>query len=625
MTCQKCNKDAVANNLCKEHYIASQEEIYLDNTDFSDHNKGIIRWSRDFLPQYVPQDAAKIHEELYQIILGLYNPYYINKYERLANIVAYRGSGKSTCVNMIIPSYIIAHNGMKFKITINDEIVECLINESFIVIISETGEMAEDFSVRIRDEFELSKSLRYFYTFVIEDAVDGKSNQWTRKSFKINKTYVAGVGTKQQIRGKIKEEARATLVIPDDIYSENNTQTKASRNKIRKWWNNAVMNSIDDLRGKVAFCGTIVDEDTINVSFMKSKTWKTHKVSLMDLTMFKEFERDHIKINHMTGACALPFDEVDDEFERAALQRKYYFDLQNSKDWKLSWAERSNLYFLAVKYREAMESNMISGFYQEYFHIVVSDFDKRFKPEYFKQISMEYNYEFGTWWIKTDFYAEPLAMNVEIGIDVSAGLVMSDDTVITITGITGDNRRFVLDQIVGRFSMRDILPVDESHYGKICMDRSLCTRVGYIDELARQTIFWKPKKVKMGVGGQEQKEVEETQRVFRENGIVCMVLGRPQTRSDGDKIERIKNGLLPYYETGMVYHKKGLFKLENELEYLGKGESDNCPDSLEVAFWDIQKPELLKRSFYTQTKKVPHVSDWIKYQVIESGFNWRTS
>ena len=63
--------------------------------------------------------------------------------------------------------------------------------------------------------------------------------------------FVQGIGARQQIRGKVKGASRPTLVIADDIYSEETVITEESRAKIKRWWNNAVMNSIDNVKGKV--------------------------------------------------------------------------------------------------------------------------------------------------------------------------------------------------------------------------------------------------------------------------------------------------------------------------------------------------------------------------------------
>lgn len=44
---------------------------------------------------------------------------------------------------------------------------------------------------------------------------------------------------------------RPSLIICDDIYSEDNVKTEYSRTQVRKWFFNAVINSLDSHNGKM--------------------------------------------------------------------------------------------------------------------------------------------------------------------------------------------------------------------------------------------------------------------------------------------------------------------------------------------------------------------------------------
>jgi len=97
------------------------------------------------------------------------------------------------------------------------------------------------------------------------------------------------------------------------------------------------------------------------------------------------------------------------------------------------------------------------------------------------------------------------------------------------------------------------------------------------------------------------------------------------------KEDRIRNTLLPYYETRMVYHDPSLAKLEYQLEYLGKSTHDDCADSNECAFYMLDFPSSLDISFFespnsskADTSNLP----WeMKNRKPDSNFfreNWRT-
>ena len=174
-----------------DRHVDKKFKEWLDNSD--PDNLGIIKWAKDILPEYLPQNTPEFHKELYQALLELFDPSLINRLERQLLITSYRGSAKSTVANMVFASYLVANNGRTMKIRINNEVVEVRILERFIVIISETGTMAEDFTVRIRDEFSTNPNIRYYYQLQIENAYDDITGKWTRAAFKMNGCFVLGL------------------------------------------------------------------------------------------------------------------------------------------------------------------------------------------------------------------------------------------------------------------------------------------------------------------------------------------------------------------------------------------------------------------------------------------------
>jgi hypothetical protein len=253
----------VKDGLCTEHHRESKFDEWLDNTD--PDNLGIVKWCHEMMPEFAFDKTPWFHIKLFNDLLALYDPDLKNKYERLYEFISFRESAKSTAANTLFASYVLAHNGRSFKFKVDGEVREYPISESLIIIISETSTSAEEFTVRIRDAFSTSERLRYYYKVEFKDAIDSLTGQWTRSSFRFNDCFVQSVGSGQQIRGKVKGASRPTLVIADDIYSENNTVTEERRAHIKRWWTNAVVNSVDNVRGKILVLGTIVHDDTIIV------------------------------------------------------------------------------------------------------------------------------------------------------------------------------------------------------------------------------------------------------------------------------------------------------------------------------------------------------------------------
>jgi len=567
--------------------IDSLNKIFLDNTDIN--NLGIVRWAKYVFPHYITNDIAQYQKEIYHEILSLYNPLFRNRYERNLELVVFRGGGKSTITNFLIPCYMIMYNGHTFKIKIDNEIVECKIDERLIVIVSKTFTSAQEFTQRIRDEFTTNKILKVMNKGKVEEALDDITGEWTKAAFKINGIYVLAVGTGQQIRGKVKGASRPTTIIFDDIYSEENIKTAESRQNIRYWFYNAAMNTIDDIKGKAIVVGTIVHEDTIITDLEKNTQWKTIKYPLMPLEKFDKFITNYLDYDIDSNIYKLKFNDIKDQKERIKKQREYYDNIQSELFNDLSWADRIDLYSIALKVQEASMNQMLSSIYQEYFHITISESDKVFKKEYFQYIDAKFRIINNNTFVDIEDKTYPI--NIEFGVDLAAGLQTSDDTCITIVGKLPDERIIIFNTIFGKFGIRDILRDETANrYKKIETNIDNILKRGYVDEIIRQIYKWRPSKVKIGIAGQEIAIINEMRRIFTENKIYVPIYTYTQTAKQGTKEDRIKDILLQYYQTKMIYHNMPLEKLEYQLEWLGKVKNDDVADATANAILNLGVP-----------------------------------
>lgn len=567
--------------------IDSLNKIFLDNTDIN--NLGIVRWAKYVFPHYITNDIAQYQKGIYHEILSLYNPLYRNRYERNLELVVFRGGGKSTITNFLIPCYMIMYNGHTFKIKIDNEIVECKIDEGLIVIVSKTFTSAQEFTQRIRDEFTTNKILKVMNKGKVEEALDDITGEWTKAAFKINGIYVLAVGTGQQIRGKVKGASRPTTIIFDDIYSEENIKTAESRQNIRYWFYNAAMNTIDDIKGKAIVVGTIVHEDTIITDLEKNTQWKTIKYPLMPLEKFDKFITYYLDYDIDSNIYKLKFNDIKDQKERIKKQREYYDNIQSELFQDLSWADRIDLYSIALKVQEASMNQMLSSIYQEYFHITISESDKVFKKEYFQYIDAKFRIINNNTFVDIEDKTYPI--NIEFGVDLAAGLQTSDDTCITIVGKLPDERIIIFNTIFGKFGIRDVLRDETANrYKKIETNIDNILKRGYVDEIIRQIYKWRPSKVKIGIAGQEIAIINEMRRIFTENKIYVPIYTYTQTAKQGTKEDRIKDILLQYYQTKMIYHNMPLEKLEYQLEWLGKVKNDDVADATANAILNLGVP-----------------------------------
>ena len=632
MVCKKCSLQALkGEEYCKKH----QEEEFLDLT-----TGGFFKWVYFFLKHYTPQKSPDFHRELVDLYFSLYNPHYINRYNRQLEEVSFRGSSKSTILTMFIPMFLLCNNNKEITIwadipkeengelKIVREKIKTMINESFIVVVSKTGNMAEDFVVRMRDELSSNRRLRFWYGAQIEDAMDAIDGQWTRRAFKFNKCHILGVGSGQQIRGRIKGAYRPTTIIFDDIYDEENI-TDSQRAKIKSWFYAGAMNSLDDLRGKALLAGTIIHEDTVLVECENSSSWKTVKFYPMPIEEFYELLK-YLKVDEDHRECRMPFDEESNEVMRAYKQADYFKDLQGKKDWKLAWDERVSLYYMAIKFKDAVQTGAVQQFYQEYFHITIPESAKRFKRDYFQQVKGEWKVfqEFGYNWFECkELYEEPQIVNIEFGLDIAGVSDYADNTAIMSVGALPDNRMIVFPAVYGKMNTRDVLREDSSYlfrYDKVLMDKQHLLKAGFMDETFRLFLQYHPHSIKIGVAGQENRFPEDMRLLFQANNIYCNVNPRPQNISKGSKHERIRNGLLKRYETLSMFHCKGNDLLERELEFLTKFTTDDLADALEVACHNVQFPVRVSYKDFAEPHKVRR-KPFNKYIVSDSEFDWRTS
>lgn len=625
-----CGKDTLrGSEFCREHWIEDRYEKrgYLDNSDRD--NLGILKWARDMLPEYLPQATPWFHIEMLMLLFALFDPFYKNRYERQLNIISFRGSSKSTLINMLFTEYLLCNIGRKMKILgANGEVIEVLIDEKFIVICSETGGSAEEFVVRLRDELTVNSNLKFFYGGTIEDALDDTTGQWTRRAFKYNGCFVMGAGVGQQIRGKIKGAYRATLLFADDIYSENNTITEDGRSKVKKWFDRAVINSIDDLKGKTVVVGTILHEDTVLIENKKSKNWKTVEYQVMPIDKFKKFIAEHLQIAHQQGTCKLPFeDEGLEEYELKTKQREYFTKVQESFDWELAWKERIDLYFLALKYQDAVQKNSLGSLYQEYFHQPITDENKRIKEEYFRRMETYKIYkEFGFLWFECNLFDKPYTINVDISIDVGTGTADGDDSAIVVAGILSNGYRVVLKTFYGKFDLRDVRADNGLlNLGYLIEDRTLLKDIGILDEALRLAKEHDARMIKVGYAGSEKNNVNLIRQLCYANGMnEVMVIGRQQESNEGNKRERILNRIAPFYQTYSVIHAKGLIKLENQLQFLMGSKEDDVADACEVAFYNMQKPPEVDPQILNPQKEQIR---WKKnrFAPLSNDWDWRTN
>lgn len=135
-------------------------------------------------------------------------------------LLAPRGHGKTTTVNLIYLTWLIANDP-----TLN------------ILVVSHSKEMAESFSRSIRNVFE-QEDIQH--DFGIEPGSPWRANSWTLKGAKQAKPTLRVIGAMGRMTGW-----RGDIVIFDDLLEINAVASEATRNKIDNWIKSEVFPALD--------------------------------------------------------------------------------------------------------------------------------------------------------------------------------------------------------------------------------------------------------------------------------------------------------------------------------------------------------------------------------------------
>lgn len=205
--------------------LVKRSHFYFFHTYFSEH---------------VTYPIAPFHREMFRISE--------DEDTKLAVIVSFRGSGKSTLMTLSFPLWAVLGN-MKRK---------------FIVIISQTQEQARQHFKNLKSELESNELLRRdLGPFVSQ-------NEWNNCSLIIPKynAKIVAVSRDQSFRGAKFGSHRPDLIIADDCEDMNSVKTPESRKNTRDWFMSEVL-PLGDKNTKIIVVGNLLNKDSLLMNLQK--------------------------------------------------------------------------------------------------------------------------------------------------------------------------------------------------------------------------------------------------------------------------------------------------------------------------------------------------------------------
>ena len=189
-----------------------------------------------YFSHYVKYEIAEFQKDIFRITE--------DKSNKLACIVAFRGSGKSTLVTFSYSLWSILGNQQK----------------KFVLIVCQTQAQAKQHMTNLRYELEHNKLLRSDLGPFQEET----GGEWAMSSlvFSNTKARITIASIEQSIRGIRHYENRPDLIILDDVEDLNSTKTLEGRNKIFEWFTREIV-PLGDIGTRIIIVGNLLHEDSL--------------------------------------------------------------------------------------------------------------------------------------------------------------------------------------------------------------------------------------------------------------------------------------------------------------------------------------------------------------------------
>lgn len=208
-----------------------------------------------YLGSHFPLPPSAMHRDLFRFLHDA-----TKKRGVRAAFAAPRGHAKTTVVSLCYVLYCV-----------------CYKLEPFIVLVSNTGDQAEDLLSAVKHELESNERIHQDFKDVGEP-LDRKPlpKRWRRREIITrNGVKVLALGAGQKIRGRKHQEHRPTLIILDDIENEEEVRSADQRENKLAWFQKALLKAGVAGRTNIVVVGTILHYDSLLARLIGPSTGNT--------------------------------------------------------------------------------------------------------------------------------------------------------------------------------------------------------------------------------------------------------------------------------------------------------------------------------------------------------------
>ena len=283
-------------------------------------------------------ESAPFHKECWELCTS---------HNRFVAIAAPRGHAKSSAITLGYGLATLLFRERKFMLLISDtESQASLFLGLFKAELQENSDLIELFGIK-RNEKGLVQFRKDSETDIIVDCADG------------HQFRIIAKGAEQKLRGLIWNGSRPDIIMCDDIENDELVMNKERRDKMRRWFNGALVPCRAD-HGIIRMVGTILHMDSLLERFMPNPSEKTTiTVGLKQYSTKKQ------------------------------LWQAIKYRAHNEDFTELLWADKKNAQDFKDLYEQAVSEGATDTYSQEYLNYPLDESVSFFKRVDFMPIRVE--------------------------------------------------------------------------------------------------------------------------------------------------------------------------------------------------------------------------------------------
>ncbi len=223
----KVSKQQVAELFIK---VKNEQKLKELLQEIFSHKENIETFSEVVFPNTVTNKIPSFHREIYKLLFAIGN----------SALAAPRGHAKTSITGIIF-------------------LIFCIVNklEEYIVYISQNHAKTVQFIDPIRHEFKHNKMLRFIYGDLTPSNAKGDDGKDREDCFDVGGCRVEAVSFEKNLRGFKYRNMRPTLIIGDDIESDERVLNPELRVKDKDKLNKVIIPALD-INGRFKMIGTIL-------------------------------------------------------------------------------------------------------------------------------------------------------------------------------------------------------------------------------------------------------------------------------------------------------------------------------------------------------------------------------